>query len=302
VDESVGAVADQLRGAAAVRAVPESVLLAHANVRTQPTVGQIWRVRWEDTIELVLLVGVAGMTVRAAPVTEDLDYADEATVVLPATQCPLQVGLAVWLGLQRDLPTRVLDRAFGVVSQTWCEAALDGDEVMLERGSEVVLALDLRHQYRAQLQDKLALLAAAEWVPAGDGTLGSLFSGHDVRPRELANLLGIATPAALSLARGELFVTAEQADALAGRLQLTAAEVMASNPLPPEAVCVLVDLPRHRPQVDLLATQRGTTTDVEAHRAAAYGSWALAARQTGVVDESVWEQRLQQYFTVALHG
>lgn len=292
--------AERLRAAAAASVIPEPVQRAHSSVDTVPSPGQLWRVRWEDTVELVIVLEVTDTTVSAAPVTEDVDYADDESVVLPAAACPLEVDMAVWLGLACDLPTRVLDLTFGAASQTWCDVALGGHSTTVERGAELILDTDLRHQYRAQLKDNLVELADAQWVPEGAGGLDLILTTNALGPRELMAILEVEVPAALLLVRGEMPVTAEQAEVLARHVRLRAADVLAANPAPPEPVCVLVDLPRHRRQIDRLAAQRGTT-DVEAHRAAAYGSWAMAARQTGVANESVWEQRLQQYFTVALH-
>jgi len=284
----------------AASAIPKAALLAHSSADTVPSPGQLWRVRWEDTVELVMVLAATDTTVSVAPVTEDVDYADDDSVVLPAAACPLEVDMAAWLGLARELPNRVLDRTFGAASQAWCDVALGGRGTTAEHGDELVLDLDLRHQYRAQLKDNLARLAEARWVPGGAGGLDTILSSNALGPRELVTILQVEVSAAVSLVRGQMPVTAEQAALLADHVRLPAEDILAANPAPPGPVCVLVDLPRHRPQIDRLAAQRGTT-DIEAHRAAAYGSWAMAARQTGVVDDSVWERRLQQYFTVALH-
>lgn len=290
---------ERLWAAAAAQSIPEAVRLAHSIVDSVPVRGQVWRARWEDTIELVIVLGVTDTTVRAAPVTEDPDYADEATVILPAAECPLDVDLAVGLGLQCDLPTRVLDRALGTASPAWCEVALGDGDTTAARGTELVLGTDLRHLYRAQLKDNLALLASARWLPDGVGGLNAVLTSNSLGPQEIVDILDVGIPAVLSLLRGETPVTAEQAAILAGHIPLAVDEIMALNPVPPARMCGVVDLPRHRTQIDRLAAQRGIS-DVEAHRAAAYGSWALAARQTGVTDESVWEQRLQRYFAVVL--
>ena len=98
---------------------------------------------------------------------------------------------------------------------------------------------------------------------------------------------------------GEFLLTPEQAELLSHRVGLSPADILAANPVPPEPLCVLLDLPRHRPKVDRLAAQLGID-EAEAHRIAAYGSWALAARQTGAPDGSEWERRVEQYFSVAL--
>jgi len=300
VDESVWTAAERLQTAAAASAIPKLALLAHSNADTLPSPGQLWRVRWEDTVELVIVLAATDTTVSAAPVTEDVDYADDESVVLPAAACPLEVDMVAWLGLARNLPNRVLDRTFGAASQTWCDVALGGRGTTAEHGDELVLDSDLRHQYRAQLKDNLVRLAEARWVPEGAGGLDAILSTNALGPRELVAILQVEVPAAVSLVRGQMPVTAEQADLLADHVRLPPEDILAANPAPPGPVCALVDLPRHRPQIDRLAAQRGIT-DTEAHRVAAYGSWAVAARQTGVLNDSVWEHRLQQYFTVALY-
>jgi len=233
VDESVVTAAERLRTAAAAPVIPEPVLLAHSSVDTVPSRGQVWRVRWEDTVELVIVLGATDTTVSAAPVTEDLDYADEATVILPAAECPLEEDLAVWLGLQCDLPTQVLDRTFGVASQAWCDVALGGGDLAAERGTGLALGTDLRHQYRAQLKDNLALLAAAQWVPDGVGGLDTILTSNALGPQEIVDLLNVNLPVALGLLRGETPVTAEQAAVLAGHIPPLSTTSWRRTPLHP---------------------------------------------------------------------
>jgi plasmid maintenance system antidote protein VapI len=302
VSSDTGSVPDRLRRAAAAAAVPATVVAAWHGQAPEPIAGQLWRASWGELNELVLVLAVAGDHLRTAPVTVDVDYADEDTVVLPADATPLSVELAVWLGLQRDLPFGVLDRYLGSIGERWRKAEdverglASGDP---RRGPACLSAADPRAEYRARLDDTLDMLAAATWVPTGSGGLPQLLRAAGLDPQQLVTLLGMTPQQALAVLRGQAPLSSDQADRLVQVSGHGTDELLAANPPLPADLVARLDRPRRRAQVRELARRR-QVPETAAWRAAAFGTWALAARQTGDKVDAAWDQRLDRYFQVVL--
>ncbi|HVW80737.1 MAG TPA: hypothetical protein VHB69_07350 [Mycobacteriales bacterium] len=287
-----GDAADRLRRALAPSVLPARVQQAAQTAPPDPQPGQLWRARWEETSELVAVLRVTTDAVEAAPVTLDVEYADNDAAVVPAGESPLGVDTVTWIGLRRVLPMTVLDRFLG----EWPVKSL-----MAGTGSVIVNPADPRAEYRAYLEDELDLLAAARWAPTGAGTLAEELRAAGIDPQRLVALLDLAPQEALALLRGRLPVTAEQAETLAPALNRTVEQILAANPAPPAEIVSLLDRPRRRPQVQALARRRGMS-EVTARQTAAFGVWRLAARQVGDRTEPAWDARLERYFHVTLNG
>jgi hypothetical protein len=282
--------ADRLRRALAASALRPEVQQALQAAPPEPQPGQLWRARWGQVSELVALVRVTADIVEAAPVTLDVDYADEDAAVVPGSGSPLGVDTVTWIGLRRVLPMVVLDRFLGA----WPVMSL-----MTATGYPIVNPADARAEYRARIEDELDILAAARWAPTGTGTLADRLRAAGINAHRLVELLDLPPQEALALLRGKLPVTAEQAETLAAVLTISVEDVLDANPAPPAEVVSLLDRPRRRPQVEALARRRGVS-EIAARQSAAFGVWRLAARQVGDRSDPAWDARLDRYFHVVL--
>lgn len=290
----------RLSEAAQASAVRPDVLSAWLGPPPVPAPGQIWRARWGEVAEAILLLVVRENAVETVPVTFDDEEADAGAVLLPEDASSLGTDVVIWLDIRNVLPTRVLERCLGsldpTVSSQWqVDAAVGG----LLRGEAVVYASDPRREVRAELEDRLEELSHAEWVGAGSGDLGVILAGHGLNPSGLAGRLDVSVPRAMSILRGQAAVTEEEAERLADVTGRSASGLLARNPVPPAGIVLLLDQPSRRFQVLKLAAKRGIS-EVEARRRAAFGTWALAARQTGESRVPDWSSRLDRYFEVVL--
>jgi hypothetical protein len=292
---------ERLRRLAAAAKVPAAVVTAWHDLPPEPGEGQLWRARWEDQVEIVLVTATAPGRVQVVPVTLDLGYEDDETLVVPPDSGPLGVSFLIWRGLARDLPLRVLDRYLGSpreglrTAAELAAAATGGAGT----GTAITSATDPRSEYRARLEDGLDSLAAASWAPRGTGELGALLQADGQGPATLIALLGITPQQALALLRGQAPLSPSQADLVAQVTDRPVAELIAANPALPTELVSRLDQPRRRRQVQQLAARRGTG-EIDAWRQAGYETFALAARQTGDRESRAWDERLDRYFHVVL--
>lgn len=298
-----GAATKRMFAALAAAALPAEVVAAWSDETATPAAGQVWRASWETFAEMVLLLSVDAGAVQAVPVTVDVDFADEQTVVVPADGTTVGVPLAVWTGLRRELPLFVLDRTLGQLQASWSRSADLLGAARQDRigngGSPAVTAIDRRQEYRVRLTDSFNALSVMRWVPEGAGHLPGLLKSAGLTPAVLADMLGVGPQDALALRRGTMPVTLEQAVVVASRLSLPAGEVLAANPQPPADLVARLDQPRRRRQLARLAARSGTD-ERTARLKAAYGTWRLAARQTGGPAAPAWDARLDRYFEATL--
>jgi hypothetical protein len=121
----------------------------------EPAGGELWRVDAgldERMIVLVLRAPVEDR-VLAAPVTFDVEAADDETVVVDAAASPLGLPLAVYPRLATEVPRRVLDGRLATGSGLGF-----ADELAGRRGPAIVDASDPRLEVRQYLADRLGQL------------------------------------------------------------------------------------------------------------------------------------------------
>lgn len=287
----------RLLAAAAQARVPNDVRAALTKAPPDPSPGQLWRVRWERTVELVAVLAVDGTQVDAVPVSLETRFQDESTLLLPAEASALEQPMAVWLGLRTTLPWWVLDRliarlpdlpALGTIS--WPERG--------RWGAPLPSAAAPGAEFRSILADTLHSLATARWAPDGAGTLASLFSQRKITPQFLADHLGAAPQRALALWRGQAPVTDEDAHRLAGPLGLPPDVIVAANPKLPLSLIHELSRPLRRWQIHKLALQEHSSEE-PVRRSAAFATFALAARQDGG-GQADWPARVDRYFQARL--
>ncbi|MEU9074445.1 hypothetical protein AB0D22_07155 [Kitasatospora sp. NPDC048538] len=290
----------QLVAAAAGLKVPDAVRRVATSQPEDPQPGQIWRAAWEDVIQLLLVTEVGdGDTLRAVPASFER-FADADTLLLPASASTLEEPLALWWGLEGTVPWCVLDRQVSALSDR--PVALTGrslaDAVAGARWGSGAAVSAAGNEYRGVLTDRVEVLASARWEPPGSGDLPQLFEDKAIEAEDLVAELELPLPQALAVWRGKQPLTTEQATKLAERLGQPADRLLAANPaLPPDVVHEL-NRPLRRARVKALAA-RFDETELDARRRAAYGIFALAARQERPAGPN-WTARTDRYFELRL--
>ena len=300
------------RAGAAAAASPTLVKAARSAENTaivhDPARGQLWRALWDDVAQLVLVLRIIGAgTAVVAPVTIDPPACDESTVVVSADQTMLGHTATLWGRLAMEVPFLVFDLLVGELAPTVVDAvehvAAGGGAEMLPEGvsvgTPVMSPFDPAAEVRAELSDALECLRGAAWAPQALGSgksLRELLRGRSdvqVLMEELTKALGLGLPDVLSILMGKRPVTPEQAPAVARITGLTEEEVLtAVSPLPAALVSEL-DRPRWRKA--LRAQRKPGESETAARLSVAYGTLALAARQTGPASAPSWPQRIRQY-------
>lgn len=290
MSEAEGTPSTRLRAALAAAALPPSVRRAWTGRPPTPAPGQIWRARWGAVTQVLLVLDAPSRSVRAVPITLDINAADDSAAVLPATRSDLTVPLVLWLGDAASLPLRVLDRFLGSLTVELQELST------ADRGHPVLTAADERAVRRARLQDVLDFLVAARWAPDGDGNLKELLGTTDLKT--IAQVLEVPDRTVIALRRGTAALTPEQAERLAPMVHQPVEALLAANPSLPEDLVADLDHPAYRAKVVTLAQQRGID-ETQAWLTAGFAVAAVAHRQTEGGAPS-WTDRLDHYFALVL--
>ena len=127
-----------------------------------PAVDDLWLAGTDDRL-LVLVLGITGDRVTAAPVTLDVEAADDETVVVE--QSPFRTPVAVHPALATEIPRTVLTARVGTLTVPPAQGAARAPAG--HRGSAIAGPSDPRLQLRQHLADRLA--AFADPPPAGAG-------------------------------------------------------------------------------------------------------------------------------------
>ena len=290
MSETEGTPAARLRAALTAATLPATVRRAWTDLPPTPAPGQIWRARWGSATLLLLVLEASRRSVRAVPVTLDVDGADETAAVLSPESSELRSSLVGWLDDATSLPLRVLDRYLGSLT-------VDAGELnTAARGRPVLTDADERAVQRARLQDILDVFVAARWAPEGSGNLKELLGAADVK--DLAQALQEPPRTVIALRRGKAALTPDQAERLAPVIHLPVETLLAANPPLPEDLVADLDHPAYRAKVVSLAERRGID-EKQAWLTAGFAVAAVAHRQTEG-ERPAWTDRLDQYFALVL--
>lgn len=275
--------------------VPEEVRSAWSGTAPELAVGQVWRARWDDQVQLVVIRSTEQRP-TAMPLSFDLDYTDSSTTRIAAAANPFNVPVIAWTGLAQALPIVVFDRFAGqldpeaTASLGAAEPARSGEDRSLPHPVRI---------YRALLEDAMEELSAARWYDEnGSGDLSAILQRASLRVQDVAAALEATPQRALAVWRGQLALSREEAENVAPLLGESAETLLAANPAPPTGLVACLEQPvRHR-QVLSYAARRGLGVPA-AYRDLAYQTWALAARQTGQKTTN-WNLRLDTLFAAVL--
>lgn len=293
----------RLVAAAAALRVPDAVRAVASAPPHDPRPGQIWRAVWEDTFQLLAVTAVDEDTVQAVPVSLER-YADAHTLLLPAAASTLEQPLALWWGLAQQVPWCVLDRQVSELTVPLLASMGPGSPepdsglAGTRWGSAEPFPAAADAEYRGTVADRMTTLRTARWAPQGSGALPGLLQQRGITARTLATELGLEPARALEVRRGQHPLTADQAGALAVLLGLRTDEVLAANPAPPPTVVHELNRPQRREQLRALAA-RNLESEHQARQRAAYGIFALAARQDDR-SRTDWTARTDRYFELHL--
>ena len=301
-----------LRAGAAAAVSPGLLAAVHsaesASSVPDPARGQLWRASWDDETQLVLVLRVTGIgTAVVVPATMDPPTSDESSVVVDPALTVLGHALTVWAGLATEVPFLVFDLMIGAVAPVVVEAAENvpagGEKRMLPEGvragTRVESPFDSAAEIRAELSDVLERLHNAAWVtqtlPAGR-PLPELLKGRTDIPAlmsEIAEALCLKPPEVIGILKGTRPVIPEHARAVARITGLTEQQVLSSaSPLP---AVLIRELDRPKWRKALKAQRSPGGSEIAARLKVAYGTLALAARQTGTASADSWPQRIRQY-------
>jgi hypothetical protein len=226
--------ADLLRAAAAV-ALPEPVRAALSGADRPdagPQAGELWRARHPDggPLTLVWLRSVSPAGAVAVPVSFDVEFADDQTLIVAVEASPLGLPLALHLPVETTIDPQILLDRLGRLDTEGCSV-----------GPAIVSPLDERLEYRQALADRLAELAPR---PTGVEDAGQ----HDWWPLDTASdradllkaihqSLGESHPAARIAPRPPATAASEPLSAVALVAELDAFVLVASvdRPLEDEA-------------------------------------------------------------------
>ena len=126
----------------------------------EPAANDLWLAGTEDRL-LVLVLGVAGDRITAAPVTLDVEAADDEAVIVE--QSPFRTPVAVHPALATDIPRAALTARVGALTLPPAQGAARAPAG--DRGTAIAGPGDPRLELRQHLADRLA--AFADPPPAG---------------------------------------------------------------------------------------------------------------------------------------
>jgi plasmid maintenance system antidote protein VapI len=266
-------------------------------------VGQVWLARWEDVTALALVLAADGRHVLGVPISIDPPREDERCIVISPALTVFPIDVTVWMGLERAVPIRVLERQvdqwneeIAHLIQQWSRNGGDLPQGM-RSGRPLSDEFDPSALARAEIADDLDALIDAPGLPTvspGETRqdLASLLRGK-LDLAALCTALRLPQPEVMTILRGKAPLTTDQIVVVASVTGLTIEEVAQSvRPLPLELV-VEAEHPRWRLTWQHQARTHGVT-EAEARLTASYGAYALAARETRVT-EPHWDQRLREF-------
>lgn len=260
--DPVEGLAEELALAAAARpapdwaaaVLPEAVRRLVAPGRPVPDVaaGQVWRLEWHGRRALAAVVDVDGWHVLVAPVTTDVEYADEWSLTVGPGATPLGASLAVFVRVAATVPLFAFDSHVADLPSAADGTTAAASLRAFRRGHLAAAEPPPGHPpLHPDDVDRLGFLDAlgaglAPFVDAGsaadaeepdeDGALalGDALAAAGLNARALVERAGLEPARALDLVRG-----AEPTDAERARLRDALGIAVAGAPFPDEAVAAL---------------------------------------------------------------
>ena len=300
---------EQLTSAAP--AVSDQALSALAQPRGAAALaGELWRLEWEGRVCLALILrdveeDFSG-DVLVAPVTTEVEAADQYTLVADEARSPIGIPLAVWVALRTTVPAFTLDRGLGqsdllkhademhgyFLEDRRYEPEADG----LGAGLAIVSRADERWVERERVAAVISYISGArERIEgaAARGTIGDLINERNKSATEVAQALNISAHETFELVSGNVAPGAEQAAALARLLDVSAKDIAGYSHAADPVLRTAWALPEVRDEVESFALRSGRSVQ-EIRSAGSESVYAMAARETGTdaTGINVWKGRI----------
>ncbi|MDH5134551.1 MULTISPECIES: hypothetical protein [unclassified Microbacterium] len=272
----------------------------HLSREHEPTPGSIWRARWDDIVQLVLVDAApdASNRVRVTPVGIGDEDADETTVVVPAEETELNEPLSIWVTLTTDVGAITLDRQVATMKtyHSADDVATAAQAGSLRCGYVVANDSSPRRAQKKILEYTIQALTHAARLRGGRGTLQERL--RDITISELADALGGDTPLAVKLKRGKVVLDEPQAERVAEVTGLDAEELLDANPAPPARLVQIVN-DWHRGEPLRAVARRRDEPESEVFTQLTQSVLGLAARgeKRDTVD---WAGRVDTYLHMAM--
>lgn len=256
-----------------------------------PQRGQVWRAAWMDDSDpvacmVIVMSAPVQRWVDVVPVTDD-EIGDDQTVRIITNN---GLALSAWTGLRRQIYKFTLEHRLGdLASETISKVELVMKGEIAGEWSTIASDFDDRALARADLSDRLEVLATADWLPSISGpTVQERADAAGIPASEIARALGIAPGDARRLRDGDRLPTESELEILKGLL----GNDLATNFRPDEDLLADLDEPEFRHDLQELAQRRhhgderrvriyvATTVSAAAHRHRDAGSrdWKTAIR------------------------
>ncbi|KJL30508.1 hypothetical protein [Microbacterium oxydans] len=265
-----------------------------------PGPGSIWRARWDDIVQLVLVDTAPDDSnrVRVTPVGIGDEDADETTVVVPAEETELNEPLSIWVTLTADVGAIILDRQVATMKtyRSVDEVAVAAEAGVLRCGYMVANESSPRLAQKKVLEYSIQALTHAACLRGGQGTLQERLKG--IALGDLASALGGDTPLAVKLKRGKIALDEPQAEPVAELLGVSAEELLDANPAPPEQLVPIVN-DWHRGATLRAVARRRQEPESEVFNHLAQSVLGLAARGERR-DEVDWAGRVDTYLQMGM--
>lgn len=265
------------------QAVPTSNVLTMARHPTRDqevAPGQLWTLRWHHNSTLCAVVRVSGWLALVAPVTTDVDLADQYTLLV-SEESAVELPTAVWLRATREVPLYAFDTylatlpridghdagdALNLLYSAWRSNAQPppelpvGPELDSEDLDRTSMTLALAQHIQPFALAGSSVQALQEEYRDGDTpSVGELFDRSGLGLAELVNGSGLSAPEVLDAKRND-GTSAERADALAPVLAVSATELL---PRLPEEAIVAASRPSWRQQRETWTRYHSPTDEPE---------------------------------------
>jgi len=255
----------------------------HGETAATPEVGDLWLISWNgEALDLAVIASIRDTYALCWPVT--LADAPVFAPVLEVPATPLQVPLNVWPTRETGTGLHMLHRRLGRLltakTMSLIDVAVETSEAHfpLLLATPTVEGQEAEHESDKMVDrwERICLNTWPEVVPGLSPFNADAFRELNLHPGDLADILGIAVPAAVSLVRGESVPTSAQLETVAVAIRRDPEALLDSGS---DAAARLLIQPVFKDSLVALARIR-ELSEADA-RNLARGEFALAARSDG---------------------